>query len=251
MESYEDKLAASGAHAVNEFWFVYAVPDKSLDPRVPGKATCFANNNREVAICSLAVKRSTTKIVHRAEFNSCGEISTASTTYTNVACRRFCELPRMECDTKSAILGVAASGAAKRKKVQKDIDQRGHPFSYSEVKPLNLWQRLMEHHEVTHIVDFTQGSGALAIAAAGSIEYEGVAGNESHEEWLNSTLDRCVMYLAGKVKDFTKRLGGDEAFKDKAQKYFSGTMMEARRMFEPVACAEPQDDDQSSEEADE
>ena len=104
---------------------------------------------------------------------------------------------------------------------------------------------------MTHIVDFSPGSGALTIAAAGSMEYEGVAGNQAHEEWLNSTLDRCVMYLAGKEKDFTKRLGGDDAFKDKVQKYFSGTMMEARRMLEPVAGAEPQDGDQSSEEADE
>ena len=103
MDQYEDKLAASGAHAENECWFVYALPPKDQDPRAPGKQTCFANNNREVAICSLAAKKSATKIVQRAEFNSCGEISTASTTYTGVPVRRYCELPRMDYDTKSAI----------------------------------------------------------------------------------------------------------------------------------------------------
>ena len=86
------------------------------------------------------------------------------------------------------------------------------------MKPLSLWQRVMEHHDVTHIVDFSPGSAALAIAAAGAMEYEGVAGNGAHEEWLNSTLDRCVMYLAGKEKEFTKRLGGDDAFMDKVLK---------------------------------
>ena len=103
MEQYENKLATSGVHAVNECWFVYALPQKNQDPRVPGKQTCFANNNREVAICSLAAKKSATKIAQRAEFNSCGEISTASTTYTGVPVRRYCELPRMDYDTKSAI----------------------------------------------------------------------------------------------------------------------------------------------------
>ena len=155
----------------------------------------------------------------------------------------------MDYDTKSAILGVAASGAAPRKRVQRDIDQRGHPFSHCEVKPLNLWQRVMEHHEVTHIVDFSPGSAALAIAAAGAMEYEGVTGNDAHQEWLNSTLDRCVVYMASKDKSFTKQLGGDDAFMDKVIKYFAGTVMEARRMLEPVEGDEAQDGDSSEEEA--
>ena len=248
LEQYEDRLGAVGAHVVNECWFVYALPQKNQDPRVPGKQTCFANNNREVAISSLAAKKSVRKIVQRAEFNSCGEISTASTTYTGVPVRRYSELPRMDYETKSAILGIPAAGATPRKRVQKDIDQRGHPFSHCEVKPLNLWQRVMEHHDVTHIVDFSPGSGALAIAAAGAMEYEGVTGNDAHQDWLNSTLDRCVMYMATKDKNFTKQLGGDDAFLDKVIKYFAGTVMEARRMLEPVEGDEAQDDDQSSEE---
>ena len=195
----------------------------------------------------MPAKRTVSKIVHRAEFNSCGETSTASTTYTNVPTRRYSELPRMETGTKAGIFGSAAIGTVPRTRVQKDIDQHGHPFSHCEVKPLSLWQRVMEHHDVTHIVDFSPGSAALAIAAAGAMEYEGVAGNGAHEEWLNSTLDRCVMYLAGKEKEFTKRLGGDDEFIDKVDKYFSGTMMEARRMLEPD---ETQDADVISEEDD-
>ena len=89
------------------------------------------------------------------------------------------------------------------------------------------------------------------IAAFGAVEYEGVAGNEAQLDWLNSTLDRSIMYIAGNEKEFTKRLGGDDAFMDKVLKYFGGTMMEARRMLEPVCGDEPQDGDHSSEEADE
>ena len=85
-------------------------------------------------------------------------------------------------------------------RAQRDIETKGHPFSHCEVKPLNLWQRIIERHHVTHVVDFVAGSVALAIAAAGAIEYEGVAATEVRCEWLNSTLDRCVMYLAGKNK---------------------------------------------------
>ena len=63
---------------------------------------------------------------------------------------------------------------------------------------------------MTHVIDFTPGSGALAIAASGAFNYEGIAMNESHRDWLDTTLDRCVMHIAGKEKGFAKRLGGDE-----------------------------------------
>ena len=118
----------------------------------------------------------------------------------------------MDADRKALCVGVAASGAVPNKRVQKDIDAHGHPYSHAEVKPLALWQRICEHNGVTHIIDFAAGSGALAIAMAGSAEYEGIAANEAHMKWLDSTLDRCVMYLAGKEKNFVKRLGGDDAF---------------------------------------
>ena len=61
-----------------------------------------------------------------------------------------------------------------------------------------------------------------------------IAANEMHREWLDSTLDRCVMYLAGQDKEFAKGLGGDDEFSEKVQKYFAGTMMEARRLLEPA-----------------
>ena len=60
-------------------------------------------------------------------------------------------------------------------------------------------------------------------------------------------MDRCVVYLAGKNKDFVKRLGGDAEFMEKVGKYFGGVMMEARRMLEPLAG---DGDESESEESD-
>ena len=120
--------------------------------------------------------------------------------------------------TKESILGVAASGAPPKSRVRRDIEKKGHPFSHCEVKPLALWQRILEHHQVTHIVDFSAGSGALAIAASGAMEYEGIAANDVHRDWLDATLDRCVMYLAGQDKGLAKKLGGDAEFMEKVGK---------------------------------
>ncbi|CAK0838010.1 unnamed protein product, partial [Prorocentrum cordatum] len=234
LEDKEEGLAASGAHAVTECWCVYVQPGKAQDPRVPGRVTCFACNNKEVVICSIP-KRGVMKVVQRAEFNLCGETTSSYTTYTGVPMRHYRELPRMTHDTKASILGNAAAGPVRGRRAQKDIEANGHPFSHLEVKPLSFWQRICEHHHITHIVDFTAGSGALAIAASGAMEYEGVAVNEVHREWLDATLDRCALHMAGHDKNFAQKLGGDDGFAEKVEKYFAGTMMEVRRLLEPIA----------------
>ena len=131
-----------------------------------------------------------------------------------------------------------------------DIGETGLPFSYNEVKPISFWQTIMEHHKVTHIVDFTPGSGALAVAASGAMEYEGIAGNDAHRDWLDSIVDRCVMYKAGHDEGYAEQLGGDEGFVEKASKYFGGTMMEARRLLEPIGDEEGGDDDNKEEDED-
>ncbi len=91
----------------------------------------------------------------------------------------------------------------------------------------------MEHHQVTHVVDFTPGSGALAVAAAGAVECEGIAANEAHRDWLDSIVDLCVMRKAGHQTGYAQQLGGDAELLirlvEKASKYFGGTRTVARR----------------------
>ena len=256
MEAAEGKLAASGVHEIKEIWFVYVQPRKHEDARAPGKQVSFNNNNREIAIVASPGCRSRVKLVQRSEFNVCGEDATSATTYTGVPMRRLNELPRMEYDCKANILGAAAASPPEAgsvgKRINQNIQEKGHPFSQCEVKPLNLWQRICEHHGVTHIVDFSPGSGGLAIAAAGAVEYEGVATNEMHCSWLDSTLDLVVKYLASTDKEFSKKLGGDDEFAEKVVQYFAGTLMEARRYLEPEVHSDEdnEDDGESSEDGD-
>ena len=88
---------------------------------------------------------------------------------------------------------------------------------------------------------------ALVVAASGAMGYEGIAGNDAHRDWLDSIVDRCVMYKAGHDEGYAEQLGGDEGFVEKASKYFGGTMMEARRFL--GAVAEDGDDEEEEDEA--
>ena len=66
MEAAEDKLAASGAHAMVELFSVFAHPAKNEDPRAHGRETNFAHNTREVAMCALSAKIGLAKLVQRS-----------------------------------------------------------------------------------------------------------------------------------------------------------------------------------------
>ena len=238
IEESEERFAASGAHAgVECVCFLYMQPDKKDDPRIPGRQLNYTANNCEIGIYSLPfIKKGHGEIVQRAEFNSCGEVSTSSKTYSGVPIRRYCELPRMDSDTKEAIMGVnLTADVVTGKRVQRNISKRGHPYSHCEVKPLNLWQRILEHNQATHIVDFTVGSGALAIAASGRYQYEGICANQAHMDWLDSIMDKCIMYMAGADKAIVHTLGGDDVFVEKCNRYFAGTMLDARRLLGPDA----------------
>ena len=57
-EVAEEKLSASGEHSAVECWYVYVTPKKTEDPRVPGRACIFSQNNKETAISSLVRGRS-------------------------------------------------------------------------------------------------------------------------------------------------------------------------------------------------
>ncbi len=247
IEALEHKLVASGAHSLVEVWCVYSNPAKKDDPRGAARAHSYSINNREMAFFSLPVGGARS-VVHRSMFNSCGENSSAATTYTGISVRRLSELPRMSYDTKMSILGANAVAEIRMQRLQEDINERGHPFSHNEVKPISFWQAVMEHHGVTHIVDFTPGSGALAVAASGAMEYEGIAANEPHRDWLDSIVDRCVMYKAGHDTGYAEQLGGDAEFVEKASKYFGGTMMEARRLLMPIAECREDDEGEDDEE---
>ena len=223
-------------------------PDKKDDPRIPGRQLNYTTNNCELGIYSLPyIKKGHGEIVQRAEFNSCGEVSTSSKTYTAVPIRRYGELPRMDADTKESIMGIALTAAVTGKRVQRNVDKRGHTFSHCEVKPITLWQRILEHNQVTHIVDFSVGSGGLAIAASGRYQYEGICANQAHMDWLDSIMDKCIMYMAGADKAIVEKLGGDDVFVEKCNRYFAGTMLDARRLLEPDAT---QDAESGSETAD-
>ncbi|CAK0885703.1 unnamed protein product [Prorocentrum cordatum] len=205
-------------------------------PRAAARASSYTINNKEMAHFSLPLKGSR-KVAHRSVFSSRGETSSAAAACTGISARRFSELPRMCHDAKASALGAASCAAhdSKHVRLQGGADEKGHSFSHNEVKPISFWQTIMEHREVTRVVEFTPGSGASAAAASVAVECEGIAGNAARGDWLNSIVDRRAMHRAGHEDGRAEQLGGDADIVEKAGKFFGGATMEARRSLMPAA----------------
>ena len=232
----ENETMITKQHTMSELWLVYEVPTKDQDPRVPTREQGLSRCNAEMAYVSLPLKsrHSFVKVMARSDFNNCGETMTSSTTCTGIPMRRMCELPRMTYDVKAACVGAGAAGAAKSPAVAKNVEQRGHVFSYNEVKPVALFERIFEHLGATHVVDFTPGSGACAVAAAGAgIRYDGIAANQDHAAWLDVILDRIVFHLCSESKQARDSLEFEDEASENVKKYFGGLVMEGKRYMEP------------------
>ena len=129
IESFETQLATAN-HTLIDYWCVYVDLRKKDDPRAAARETSFSSNNREMVYFSMPTTMPR-KVMHRSEFNHCGEKTSAATTYTGIGMRSFSELPRMDHDTKAGILGAAscASFDCRQRRLQADVDENSKYFS--------------------------------------------------------------------------------------------------------------------------
>ena len=102
------------------------------------------------------------------------------------------------------------------------------------MKPAALFERIFQHIGATHVVDFTPGSGACAVAATGAgVRYDGIAANQDHASWLDGILDRIVFHLCSESKQARDSLEFEDEASENVKKYFGGLVMEGKRYLEP------------------
>ena len=75
-------------------------------------------------------------------------------------------------------------------------------------------------------MDSAAGSGALAVAAIGAnMKYLGVASSETHQQWLDSVLDRASLYMCSK-EDRCAAFGAEKSLCDEVKAHSADAIME-------------------------
>ena len=103
----------------------------------------------------------------------------------------------MTADVKEGILGRSAVGTFNKQRVQKEVEEKGHPLFWGEWKPIQLWTTLFAEFGATEIADFTAGTGATAVAALYlGVHCRAFCHNAAHQKWLQILLQRIFSALA-------------------------------------------------------
>ena len=75
-----------------------------------------------------------------------------------------------------------------------DVAARGHPFSWTERKPLSWYEVFLPEVRAALVVDYSPGSGAMARACLNlGIQYVGICRTEQHSTWLNNILNKAAV----------------------------------------------------------
>ena len=75
-----------------------------------------------------------------------------------------------------------------------DVAARGHPFSWTERKPLAWYQVFLAELCAALVVDYSPGSGAMARACLNAgIPYVGICRTEEHCSWLTNILNKAAV----------------------------------------------------------
>ena len=75
-----------------------------------------------------------------------------------------------------------------------DVAARGHPFSWTERKPLSWYEVFLSEVRAALVVDYSPGSGAMARACLNQgIQYVGICRTDQHCSWLTNILNKAAV----------------------------------------------------------
>ena len=186
-----------------ELWVVYDMETRlNTDVRNPKRKVAWSGANMETIFVALpSAIKGQRKVVARTAFTKSGEATNFSRTFTGVPFRNLAELPRVTADVKEGILGRSAVGTFNKQRVQKEVEEKGHPLFWGEWKPIQLWTTLFAVFGATEFADSTAGTGATVIAALHlGVRCRASCHNASHQNWLQTLLQRIFLALTADKK---------------------------------------------------
>ena len=124
-----------------------------------------------------------------------------------------------------------------------DVAARGHPFSWTERKPLAWYQVFLAELCAALVVDYSPGSGAMARACLNAgIQYVGICRTEEHCSWLTNILNKAAV-------ECISRTGSPLYQQDLAScidAHFKEVIQELHQQDAAVADEADDDDDEDS-----
>jgi hypothetical protein len=186
----EDMMESGNARNAAEVWIIY----KSSDGKnmVSKRKSCFASDNREVAMLSMPLSRNHLPVKPRTDScRSAGEDSTYFTTYTGVEPLVWSAMQLVSSTDKEKIFGYPPQTP---KLASDSAATPACPLFWQEKKTPSFWTTILTDLGAKAVFDCTPGAGSCARACMDmGISYACVAKNQHHSSWLQNVLDRAAV----------------------------------------------------------
>ena len=200
MRRYIEEKMEAGGKSPEEMFIFYANDDGPA-----GNKIFMGARMHEVAYVNLPCKRQRLTVQPRSdEFLPKGADSTHCPTFANVALPSVTTLPRISAVEKATMFGTSdAADPTTRAACPSKWDFGGVPLFWRESKTSELWKAILDLFNIKTIVDFTPGSGALAVAAMSrGLKYTGFVEDSKHLAWLQNILDTAALRYIAKKGEF-------------------------------------------------
>ena len=152
----------------------------------------YGNNNLETGCVATRFRSNKWTVQKREKYTLGEEGSSAGSVFANVPVRTMASLPTMAKHERAAMTfkekcPSPAAGIF-------DVEARGHPFSWTEWKPLGWYEVFLPEVRAALVVDYSPGSGAMARACLDlGIQYVGICRTDQHCSWLTNILNTAAV----------------------------------------------------------
>ena len=106
------------------------------------------------------------------------------------------QMPKVNPDDKTAILGIAPDELASPPSRLQDVLSGALPLFWQERKPHALWRQILVDLDIKAVCDLTPGSGTLASACMQQgTAYFGITRSAAHSSYMQNKLDRDALAI--------------------------------------------------------
>ena len=152
----------------------------------------YGNNNLETGSVATRFRSNKWLVQERKKYTIGTVESSAGSVFANVPVRAMGSLPTMSETDRAAMTGKSTCPSPAAGTF--DVAARGHPFSWTERKPVDWYEVFLQEVCAHLVVDFSPGSGALARACLNQgIQYAGICRTDQHCSWLTNILNKAAV----------------------------------------------------------
>ena len=154
----------------------------------------YGSANLETGCVATRFRSKKWRVQKRVKYTLGEKGSSAASVFAKVPVRTMASLPTMTRADRAAMTFKQEATCPSPAAGLFDVAARGHPFSWTERKPMSWYEIFLSEVRAALVLDYSPGSGAMARACLNKgIHYVGICRTDQHCSWLTNILNKAAL----------------------------------------------------------